>query len=193
MIASLGSCLFICFVFQGIHRGYKYSQSLLVFFILLGEECDIDINECDSNPCHHAGTCLDQPNGYTCHCPHGWVGANCEIRKYPSCELFSCGYFLQQEEGDNYNQKVPITMTMTRLRGTISVTPVSRVQVVLLSLAFCHAQSLSLHPTLPLGMRVFKCHPKFTTTWSAKKCASQAGIRILSKKCSLPGNSKKAN
>ncbi|KAG8520842.1 Delta and Notch-like epidermal growth factor-related receptor [Galemys pyrenaicus] len=44
------------------------------------EECDVDVNECDSSPCHHAGTCLDQPNGYTCHCPHGWVGANCEIR-----------------------------------------------------------------------------------------------------------------
>ncbi|KFO21894.1 Delta and Notch-like epidermal growth factor-related receptor [Fukomys damarensis] len=44
-----------------------------------GEECDIDINECDSSPCHHAGTCLDQPNGYACRCPHGWVGANCEI------------------------------------------------------------------------------------------------------------------
>lgn len=56
--------------------------SQLLLFISLGEECDIDINECDSNPCHHAGTCLDQPNGYTCHCPHGWVGANCEIRKF---------------------------------------------------------------------------------------------------------------
>ncbi|XP_042676821.1 delta and Notch-like epidermal growth factor-related receptor [Centrocercus urophasianus] len=51
------------------------------FFCLLiqGEECEIDINDCDSNPCHHAGTCIDQPGGYTCHCPHGWVGANCEI------------------------------------------------------------------------------------------------------------------
>lgn len=59
---------------------------------LLGEECDIDINECDSNPCHHAGTCLDQPNGYTCHCPHGWVGANCEIRKCfcSSATAFQC-------------------------------------------------------------------------------------------------------
>lgn len=56
--------------------------SQLLLFISSGEECDIDINECDSNPCHHAGTCLDQPNGYTCHCPHGWVGANCEIRKF---------------------------------------------------------------------------------------------------------------
>ncbi|EFB25404.1 hypothetical protein PANDA_005738, partial [Ailuropoda melanoleuca] len=57
----------------------KCQLSPLGFLISLGEECDIDINECDSNPCHHAGTCLDQPNGYTCHCPHGWVGANCEI------------------------------------------------------------------------------------------------------------------
>ncbi|PIN90553.1 hypothetical protein AB205_0111420, partial [Aquarana catesbeiana] len=45
----------------------------------MGVECEVDINECDSNPCHHSGTCVDQPNGYICHCPHGWVGATCEI------------------------------------------------------------------------------------------------------------------
>lgn len=55
---------------------------LLFFCIFLGEECDIEINECDSNFCYYVGICLDQFNGYICYCLYGWVGVNCEIRKY---------------------------------------------------------------------------------------------------------------
>lgn len=53
-----------------------------------GEKCEVDVNECDSNPCHHGGTCIDQSNGFTCHCPPGWVGPSCEIRKSP-CQKIS--------------------------------------------------------------------------------------------------------
>lgn len=48
-----------------------------------GEKCEVDINECESSPCHHGGTCIDQSNGFSCHCPPGWVGPSCEIRKSP--------------------------------------------------------------------------------------------------------------
>lgn len=51
-------------------------------FLCVGENCEVDVNECESNPCHHGGTCIDQSNGYTCHCPPGWVGGSCEIRKF---------------------------------------------------------------------------------------------------------------
>ena len=46
-----------------------------------GESCEVDVNECDSDPCHHGGTCIDQSNSFTCHCPPGWVGPCCEIRE----------------------------------------------------------------------------------------------------------------
>jgi N-acetylglucosamine-6-sulfatase len=42
-----------------------------------GTNCEIDINECDSNPCVH-GTC-STPNvaSYQCTCDAGWTGTNC--------------------------------------------------------------------------------------------------------------------
>ena len=37
-----------------------------------------DINECYSSPCENGGTCEDQVNGYTCHCPNGYSGDQCQ-------------------------------------------------------------------------------------------------------------------
>lgn len=52
-----------------------------------GETCEIDINECDSNPCKLSGSfglnnhdiCIDGPNRYDCMCGLGYIGRNCEI------------------------------------------------------------------------------------------------------------------
>jgi Dictyostelium (slime mold) repeat/EGF-like domain len=43
-----------------------------------GVNCDIDIDECESNPCVH-GECVDLINAYLCDCQPGWTGTNCEI------------------------------------------------------------------------------------------------------------------
>ena len=59
-----------------------------------GTNCDIEINECDSNPCQNNGTCHDLLNDYRCQCKYkvekvpggtnrtfetGFRGKNCEI------------------------------------------------------------------------------------------------------------------
>lgn len=38
--------------------------------------CNID--QCDSNPCRNGGVCSNLINSYTCKCPEGFTGTNCE-------------------------------------------------------------------------------------------------------------------
>merc|ERR1711959_862668 len=58
-----------------------------------GKDCEININECvvegrqlgrklafaPSSPCQNGGVCTDLINDYSCECPKGWAGKDCEI------------------------------------------------------------------------------------------------------------------
>lgn len=39
-----------------------------------GPNCDINNNECESNPCMNGGTCKDMTSGYHCTCRVGFTG-----------------------------------------------------------------------------------------------------------------------
>lgn len=41
--------------------------------------CEININECENNPCLNNGICFDNYGGYTCQCAPGFGGQNCEL------------------------------------------------------------------------------------------------------------------
>ncbi|XP_041458355.1 cubilin-like [Lytechinus variegatus] len=42
-----------------------------------GTNCDVNINDCSTNPCQNGGTCTDDVNGFVCQCPTGWTGDTC--------------------------------------------------------------------------------------------------------------------
>uniref|UniRef100_A0A672IFL9 Protein eyes shut homolog n=1 Tax=Salarias fasciatus TaxID=181472 RepID=A0A672IFL9_SALFA len=43
-----------------------------------GSWCEIDTNECGSNPCQNQGSCVDRVNSYSCDCKMGFSGLRCE-------------------------------------------------------------------------------------------------------------------
>ncbi len=43
-----------------------------------GTNCEIDIDDCASNPCLNGGTCTDGVNSFTCQCPPEFTGATCQ-------------------------------------------------------------------------------------------------------------------
>lgn len=49
------------------------------FFPSAGSRCELEINECLSNPCLNGGVCEDQAGGYICSCAVGFSGDHCEV------------------------------------------------------------------------------------------------------------------
>lgn len=47
-----------------------------------GPHCDLNINECQSNPCRNQATCVDELNSYSCKCQPGFSGSRCETGIY---------------------------------------------------------------------------------------------------------------
>ena len=56
----------------------------------------MEIDECLSYPCQHAGTCTDGINNYTCSCDEGWTGTDCQT-DVNHCLADVCG------QGDCYS------------------------------------------------------------------------------------------
>lgn len=55
-------------------------------YLLTGELCEVDVDECESQPCQNGGRCEDGRASYTCHCPEAepgelpWGGDHCGVR-----------------------------------------------------------------------------------------------------------------
>ena len=80
-----------------------YFYFVVVFFLFQGNNCEVNIDECGSDPCQNGGTCQDGENGYRfsilpsisclqfgndfcyqftcnrCRCPAGYEGNYCQL------------------------------------------------------------------------------------------------------------------
>ncbi|KAJ8379598.1 hypothetical protein SKAU_G00003760 [Synaphobranchus kaupii] len=54
-----------------------------------GEDCSVNIDECESSPCQNGATCEDMINSYKCICSAGYTGADCEV-DIDECESGPC-------------------------------------------------------------------------------------------------------
>lgn len=57
---------------------HPHAVSLLLVAGFTGAHCEIDIDECDPDPCHY-GTCKDSIASFTCLCQPGYTGHRCDI------------------------------------------------------------------------------------------------------------------
>ncbi len=44
-----------------------------------GVNCEVDVDECEADPCQNGATCHDHVGLYTCECVPGYEGINCEL------------------------------------------------------------------------------------------------------------------
>ncbi len=63
--------------------------NLIPIFLKTGVNCEVNIDECESNPCLNGASCLDGINDYDCVCQAGFTGRNCEVN-INECEVQPC-------------------------------------------------------------------------------------------------------
>ncbi|XP_038597013.1 delta-like protein 4 [Tachyglossus aculeatus] len=69
-----------------------------------GVDCELEVSECDSNPCRNGGSCTDLDHGFHCLCPPGYYGPHCELSSL-SCADFPCfngGSCRERAQGASY-------------------------------------------------------------------------------------------
>ena len=100
-----------------------------------GSRCETNINDCLNSPCMNEGTCTDGINGYTCTCPSGLAGYDCEVRCPEGLSGTICQVPILQcldnpcqnngtciQTGTKFNCNCPVTHTGSRCESELLCT-----------------------------------------------------------------------
>ena len=69
----------------------KSCERLFLYAGWGGLLCNKDLNYCTNHqPCHNGATCFNTGADYTCSCPIGFSGRNCETRVVDKCSQNPC-------------------------------------------------------------------------------------------------------
>uniref|UniRef100_A0A673H5Q3 Protein crumbs homolog 2-like n=1 Tax=Sinocyclocheilus rhinocerous TaxID=307959 RepID=A0A673H5Q3_9TELE len=66
-----------------------------------GVNCEMEIDECESNPCQNGATCHDVVGLYTCDCVQGFEGDNCEL------DIDECADTPCENDGECFEKSKP--------------------------------------------------------------------------------------
>ena len=68
-----------------------------------GRNCQINIDDCQPNPCLNGGICFDGISDCICMCPSSYTGMDCETA-LGACHFFPCENNSTCIDGDNYDE-----------------------------------------------------------------------------------------
>lgn len=81
---------FVWFLFIENHEYFDDFADLIESHFV-GDQCAVNIDECDSSPCQGNGSqCEDLVNGYRCRCTAGLTGSHCETPDPEACGPVRC-------------------------------------------------------------------------------------------------------